>query len=289
MGTISHLPRRDRPPPASLKSEAEAEAVLADLAGQWRTDPALKDEKRRDALRMTGLLSISLSGDIGGLDCQNGLLVKVINTLSPLSQAAAQALQLHYALLEAFRTAGDTHFYEQLAERVSGGDLIASVLETAEVPLDVEEGDFVPLAHGRLDLSAFSMFADWVLAPARATRMPQGAVLVPLRSAVLEVRPSDSGDRHVWTFAGASVVHAVWGEANGLTRSDTAAALACLLTAAGISGRLSDRHAGGYRMPDAGFDPLESVWFKLNQTDSGSPCCRLSIRENRIPLFPDKL
>nr|WP_316653236.1 hypothetical protein [uncultured Gellertiella sp.] len=34
---------------------------------------------------------------------------------------------------------------------------------------------------------------------------------------------------------------------------------------------------------------LESVRFILNQPDSGSHCCRLSFRENRIPLFPDKL
>jgi putative transposase len=34
---------------------------------------------------------------------------------------------------------------------------------------------------------------------------------------------------------------------------------------------------------------LESVRFNLNQTDTSLFCVRLSFRENRIPLFPDKL
>lgn len=34
---------------------------------------------------------------------------------------------------------------------------------------------------------------------------------------------------------------------------------------------------------------LESVSIVLKQTDTGRLCCRLSFRENRIPLFPDKL
>lgn len=240
MGTISHLPRRDRPQPTRLFSEVEAEAAAAAFTAARKHAPDMRFALRREALKLSGLAAISLTAEAGGLDCCNAILAGIVGNLQGVDPDAADALHRHYVALEHFRRANDERFYEQLSEQVLSGDLLFSAPEDVSQELDVSHEDFQTLAAGKLLVPASALWADWLWLEARnqtAGAVVRGSALVPLRAAIIET-PSQSvaGDRVSIVFRSAPVAHGIWGEKAEL--SDTGQALDHLLQAARIAALL---------------------------------------------------
>ncbi len=239
MGTISHLPRRDRPQPARLATEREAEAALEALLQDW-TGSETSLAHRREALKLSGLASISLTAEAGGLDCPTALLAEIVTKLQAVDPDAAEALHRHFVLVEFFRLADDERFYNQLAEQTLAGDLLFCQMNAAHGLLDVRQEDFQASAWGDLHLPQAALWADWLWLFARndaAGHMLEGAALVPVRSGIFESRADATGrPRLAARFRGAPVAHGLW----GLQRlhRETALALDHLLEAARGSVRL---------------------------------------------------
>lgn len=239
MGTISHLPRRDRPQPARLASEQDAEAALEVLVARW-TGRECPLAQRREALKLSGLTAISLSAETGGLDCSAALLALVVRRIEAVDPHAAEALQRHFVLIEAFREEKDERFYAQLAEQSLAGDLMMGEADPSMGRLDIRHEDFHATAHGALLLPQAALFADWLWLNARndaAGHVIDGLALVPVRAATFEARTDKDGHIHlVAHFRDAPVAHGLWGPRHPAMR--TALALDHLLEAVRASVRL---------------------------------------------------
>ncbi|MBB4063849.1 hypothetical protein [Gellertiella hungarica] len=250
MGTISHLPRRDRPQPVRLGSDREAEAALAALVDGWQgAEPSLA--QRREALKLSGLTAISLCAEAGGLDCSTALLARVVRQIESVDPGAAEALHRHFVLIDMFREEGDERFYGQLAEQSLAGDLLMGEADAARGTLDVRQEDFQSTASGEVLLPQAALFADWLWLPAindAAGHLVEGSALVPVRAATLETRVDGEGREHlVARFRSAPVAHGLWARARPRLR--TAVALDHLLEAARASVQLD--LAGGGASPQA--------------------------------------
>lgn len=239
MGTISHLPRRDRPQPARLGSEQEADAALAALLQDWQgTAPGLA--QRRETLKLSGLAAISLSADAGGLDCSTAVLADVVRQIQTAEPEAAEALHRHFVLIETFREEGDERFHAQLAEQALAGDLLLGETNAAYGLLDIRQEDFQTLASGEVLLPQAALFADWLwlgaISDAYGPRHA-GSVLVPVRAATFESRVGADGEtRLAARFRDATVAHGLWNQAR--PQPSTALCLDHLLEAARASVQL---------------------------------------------------
>lgn len=262
MGTISHLPRRDRIAPCRLESEADAEAAASELVALWLQPGTVSSPaERREGLRLSGLLALSLSVDVGGLDCSNVTLARVVAMLERADPLAADALHSHYTLLEHFRAAPDDRFYRQVAERVVEGDLLYCAFdeERSRGPqrLTVTAGDLPSRASGNLRLAASSAWADWLWAPGDAPGERAGALLISVRAGSYRTI-AEAGDLVEFAFQEVSAVCEQW-PPEGPEPWGTDAALADLLYAARIQGSLR-----------AGFaDPLVGDAYDLLRLSAG--------------------
>lgn len=239
MGTISHLPRRDRPQPARLASEPEAEAALDMLVASWKDRPH-DLAQRRESLKLSGLTAISLSADTGGLDCSATLLALVVRRIETVDPDAAEALQRHFVLIDLFREEKDERFYSRLAEQSLAGDLMMAGTDPALGRLGIRHEDFHATASGELLLPQSALLADWLWLPSlndAAGHLIDGFALVPVRAAIFETRSDSNGYYQlVARFRNAPVAHGLWGQHRPGPR--TALALDHLLEAARESVRL---------------------------------------------------
>lgn len=240
MGTISHLPRKDRPQPARLATEQAAEAALDLLLEAWSRSAEQGLAQRREALKLSGLTAITLSAEAGGLDCANRLVARVVSGIQNDDAVAADALHRHFVLLEQFRAAGDERFYRQLADQVLSGDLFFRETEPASGLLQVRAEEFQTIASGHLLLAQSALWADWLWLPGRneTADLPlEGGALIPLRSGTYETRFGWSGQPHLAaTYHDVSVAHGIWGIRTRL--GDTHCALDHLLEASRTGARL---------------------------------------------------
>ena len=267
MGTISHLPRRERAFPCRLESEEAAEAAASALASAWlQPGHCLHPAERREALRLSGLLGISLSVDVEGIDCSNVTLARVLSLLEPADRLAADALESHYTLLESFRFAEDDKFYHQLAERVVAGDLLFSALDEDRLfgpgRLTVTAGDLSPRASGGLRLSASAGWADWLWVPCDGVNDTSGAALISARSGLYQAI-AETGGILEWDFGDVPAAYAQWGSTS---HHGTDASLTDLLYAARLQGSLKAGSADPFNHDpfqalrlSAGLDALEAL------------------------------
>lgn len=240
MGSISHLPRRDRPEPARLNSEQEAETALNRLVQTWRGEPGAMLPQRREALKLSGLTTITLSAEAGGLDCSNGLAGLVVRQIQSIDPGAAEALHQHFVLIEQFRAAGDERFYNQLAEQTLAGDLFFRETKAASGLLHVRQEAFQTAASGNLMLPQAALWADWLWLAGRndvAGLLIDGAALVPVRSGIYETRFDRNGQPQLAaSFNAVPVARSIWGSQPKL--GHTSVALDHLLEASRASVRL---------------------------------------------------
>jgi SfnB family sulfur acquisition oxidoreductase len=125
---------RIRPVAARLTSEEEAIATARTLAKQFAQSASDRDIDRLlphhelDALSQSGLLSITVPSEYGGLDVSNTVLAEVTAILAEADGSIGQIPQNHFYILEALRTDGSEEQKKFFFGRALAGDRFGNAL-----------------------------------------------------------------------------------------------------------------------------------------------------------------
>jgi SfnB family sulfur acquisition oxidoreductase len=170
-----------RPHAHIIADEAEALAVAAELAGEFRAGAARRDAERLlpraelDRLSASGLLGVTVPRSHGGADVSARTLAEVFRLLATADASLAQIPQNHYVYVNVLRRQGSPEqreffFAEVLAGRRFGnaqseaGSKHVQDIRTALTP----RGDGSYLLTGEKHYSTGALFADWIPVLARA-------------------------------------------------------------------------------------------------------------------------
>ncbi|MBB3454688.1 SfnB family sulfur acquisition oxidoreductase [Rhizobium sp. BK313] len=125
---------RIRPVAARLTNEEEAIATARTLAKQFAESASDRDIDRLlphhelDALSQSGLLSITVPSEYGGLDVSNTILAEVTAILAEADGSIGQIPQNHFYILEALRTDGSEEQKKFFFGRALAGDRFGNAL-----------------------------------------------------------------------------------------------------------------------------------------------------------------
>jgi SfnB family sulfur acquisition oxidoreductase len=177
-----HAPPHDGRVPRAhvIADDAEALAVAADLARDFRTDAARRDAERLlpraelDRLSAAGLLGITVPRAHGGAEVSARTLAEVFRRLAAADASLAQIPQNHFVYVNVLRRQGTPEqqkffFAEVLAGRRFGnaqseaGTKHVQDIRTALTPRP--EGGY--LLDGEKHYSTGALFADWIPVLAR--------------------------------------------------------------------------------------------------------------------------
>jgi alkylation response protein AidB-like acyl-CoA dehydrogenase len=100
-------------------------ATFADQAGVRDADRALPHDEVA-ALKASGLLSLSVPAEQGGLDAPATVVAEAFRLLAHADPSLAQIPQSHYTFLEALRLQGTATQHEFFYSLVQGGALFAN-------------------------------------------------------------------------------------------------------------------------------------------------------------------
>ncbi|MCQ4121222.1 SfnB family sulfur acquisition oxidoreductase [Rhodococcus tibetensis] len=184
-----------------ITDEAEALAVAADLAAQFAADAPARDADRTlpydevRALARSGLLTLSVPREHGGIDARTETLTEVFRLLGEADPSIAQIPHSHYTFLEVLRLQGTAEQREFFYKEVLAGAQFANAQSergTKTIDVDattlLEDGtDFV--VDGKKFYCTGALFADWIAVRATlrgtttATGKPAKAVAYVPRSA----------------------------------------------------------------------------------------------------------
>lgn len=177
---------------ARIVDTAEALAVAARLSGSFAAEASTRDAERLlpyeqvCELKRSGLLTLSVPAEHGGLDVPATVLAEVFRLLAHGDPSVAQIPHSHFTFLEVLRLQGTERqrgfFYGLVLE----GALFANAQsERGPHPIDVDTtvllrrgaGDY--LLTGRKFYSTGALFADWIVVrasvPADAADAPTAA------------------------------------------------------------------------------------------------------------------
>jgi SfnB family sulfur acquisition oxidoreductase len=165
---------RIRPVAVRLASEEEAIATARVLAKQFAESASSRDIDRLlphaelDALSQSGLLSITVPSEYGGLDVSNAVLAEVTAILAEADGSIGQIPQNHFYILEALRTDGSEEQKRFFFGRALAGDRFGNALSEKGTKTVghyntriVREGLGYRI-NGRKYYSTGVIFADWI-------------------------------------------------------------------------------------------------------------------------------
>ncbi|MFF3330530.1 SfnB family sulfur acquisition oxidoreductase [Streptomyces sp. NPDC002888] len=158
-----------------IADEAEALAVAAALADEFRAGAAERDAGRRlpraelDRLSRSGLLAVTVPGEHGGADVGAGTLVEIFRLLASADASLAQIPQSHFAYVNVIRRQGTPEqqkffFAELLAgRRLGNAQSEAGTRHVQDIRTRLErrpDGSYV--LSGVKHYSTGALFADWI-------------------------------------------------------------------------------------------------------------------------------
>ncbi|QND45567.1 SfnB family sulfur acquisition oxidoreductase (plasmid) [Rhizobium lusitanum] len=165
---------RIRPVAVRLASEEEAIATARVLAKQFAESASSRDTDRLlphaelDALSQSGLLSITVPSEYGGLDVSNAVLAEVTAILAEADGSIGQIPQNHFYILEALRVDGSEEQKRFFFGRALAGDRFGNALSEKGTKTVghyntriVREGLGYRI-NGRKYYSTGVIFADWI-------------------------------------------------------------------------------------------------------------------------------
>ncbi|WP_037683601.1 SfnB family sulfur acquisition oxidoreductase [Streptomyces griseus] len=164
-----------------IADEAEALAVAAALADEFRPGACERDARRRlprpelDRLSASGLLAVSVPAEHGGADVGAGTLAEIFRLLASADGSLAQIPQSHFVYVNVIRRQGAPEqqkffFAELLAGRRLGnaqseaGTRHVQDIRTRLIPRP--DGSYV--LSGVKHYATGALFADWIPVLARA-------------------------------------------------------------------------------------------------------------------------
>ncbi|GAA4325281.1 SfnB family sulfur acquisition oxidoreductase [Streptomyces venetus] len=167
--------------PHVIADDAEALAVAAELAAEFRKDAAERDARRRlphpelERLSASGLLAVSVPAEFGGADVGAGTLAEIFRLLAAADASLAQIPQSHFVYVNVLRRQGtqrqqEFFFGEVLRGRRFGnaqseaGTKHVQDIRTRLAPRP--DGSYV--LDGVKHYSTGALFAHWIPVLARA-------------------------------------------------------------------------------------------------------------------------
>ncbi|MBE8470215.1 SfnB family sulfur acquisition oxidoreductase [Streptomyces justiciae] len=175
-----------------IADDAEALAVAAALADEFRAGASARDAERRlpraelDRLSASGLLAVTVPADHGGADVGASTLAEIFRLLATADGSLAQIPQSHFAYVNVIRRQGTEaqrkfFFAELLAGRRFGnaqseaGTRHVQDIRTRLTPR--ADGSYV--LDGVKHYSTGALFADWIPVLARAEEDKLHVAYVP--------------------------------------------------------------------------------------------------------------
>ncbi|MEU6590139.1 SfnB family sulfur acquisition oxidoreductase [Streptomyces sp. NPDC046881] len=164
-----------------IADDAEALAVAAALADEFRAGAAERDAERRlprpelDRLSASGLLAVTVPAEHGGADVRSATLAEVFRLLGTADGSLAQIPQSHFVYVNVLRRQGTEEqrkffFAELLAgRRLGNAQSEAGTRHVQDIRTRLEprpDGSY--LLHGVKHYSTGALFADWIPVLARA-------------------------------------------------------------------------------------------------------------------------
>ncbi|MEU8576890.1 SfnB family sulfur acquisition oxidoreductase [Streptomyces asoensis] len=164
-----------------IADDAEALAVAASLAAEFRPGASARDAERRlpraelDRLSASGLLAVTVPADHGGADVGARTLAEIFRVLATADASLAQIPQSHFAYVNVIRRQGTSaqrrfFFAELLAGRRFGNaQSEAGTRHVQDIRTRLEsrpDGSYV--LTGVKYYSTGALFADWIPVLARA-------------------------------------------------------------------------------------------------------------------------
>ncbi|MEU3980740.1 SfnB family sulfur acquisition oxidoreductase [Streptomyces sp. NPDC026672] len=164
-----------------IADDAEALAVAAALADEFRAGATARDAERRlpreelDRLSASGLLAVTVPADHGGADVTALTLAEIFRLLGSADGSLAQIPQSHFAYVNVIRRQGtpaqQTFFHAELlaGRRFGNAQSEAGTKHVQDIRTRLEprpDGSF--LLTGVKHYSTGALFADWIPVLARA-------------------------------------------------------------------------------------------------------------------------
>ncbi|QYX82392.1 SfnB family sulfur acquisition oxidoreductase [Streptomyces akebiae] len=182
----------DAPAAQVIADDAEALAVAAVLAEEFRAGASERDAERRlpraevDRLSASGLLAVTVPAAYGGADVSQETLAEIFRLLASADASLAQIPQSHSAYVNVLRRQGTARqreffFAELLAGRRFGNaQSEAGTRHVQDIRTRLEprpDGSY--LLDGVKHYATGALFADWIPVPARAEEDALHVAYVP--------------------------------------------------------------------------------------------------------------
>lgn len=182
----------DAPAAQVIADDAEALAVAAVLAEEFRAGASERDAERRlpraeaDRLSASGLLAVTVPAAYGGADVSQETLAEIFRLLASADTSLAQIPQSHSAYVNVLRRQGTARqreffFAELLAGRRFGNaQSEAGTRHVQDIRTRLEprpDGSY--LLDGVKHYATGALFADWIPVPARAEEDALHVAYVP--------------------------------------------------------------------------------------------------------------
>ncbi|MGW1747422.1 SfnB family sulfur acquisition oxidoreductase [Streptomyces sp. NPDC002092] len=164
-----------------IADDAEALAVAAALAEEFRAGAAARDAERRlpreelDKLSASGLLAVTVPAEHGGADVSALTLAEIFRLLASADASLAQIPQSHFAYVNVIRRQGTEEqrkfFFAELLEgrRFGNAQSEAGTKHVQDIRTRLEpQPDGSYLLTGVKHYSTGALFADWIPVLARA-------------------------------------------------------------------------------------------------------------------------
>ncbi|MGW2516792.1 SfnB family sulfur acquisition oxidoreductase [Streptomyces sp. NPDC001617] len=183
-----------------IADDAEALAVAAALAEEFRAGAATRDAERRlpreelDRLSASGLLAVTVPAEHGGADVTATTLAEIFRLLASADGSLAQIPQSHFAYVNVISRQGTEEqrkffFAELLAgRRLGNAQSEAGTKHVQDIRTRLEpQADGSYLLTGVKHYSTGALFADWIPVAARAEEDNLHVAYVPRDAAGLTV------------------------------------------------------------------------------------------------------
>lgn len=170
----------DPPPAHVVRDDAEALALAAELAAEFRTGAAARDAERRlphaelDRLSASGLLGVTVPAAFGGAGVRHTTLARVVRTLASADASLAQIPQSHFVYVNVLRARGSEEqrrffFGEVLAgRRLGNAQSEAGTKHVQDIRTRLTAGpDGGFLLTGEKHYSTGALYAHWIPVLAR--------------------------------------------------------------------------------------------------------------------------
>ncbi|MET9760761.1 SfnB family sulfur acquisition oxidoreductase [Streptomyces sp. NPDC006372] len=167
--------------PHVIGDDAEALAVAAELAAEFRKDAAERDARRRlphaelERLSASGLLAVSVPAEFGGADVGAGTLAEIFRLLAAADASLAQIPQSHFVYVNVLRRQG-THAQQEFlfgevlrGRRFGNAQSEAGTRHVQDIRTTLArrpDGSYV--LDGVKHYSTGALFAHWIPVLARA-------------------------------------------------------------------------------------------------------------------------